>query len=447
MQGSQYEKNEYTCHSDASGIKIEDIIDIKELKSMLNWFVLATGLGAIFVNPEGEPIIVPDEYEGQCPFCKVIRSDPEGVKRCNQSMSYAGKLASQLGEPYIFRCHAGLIEFAAPVMFKDVYLGSISCGPVLMWEWDELALQEFLNLTQDLNINREALMVASRQVKMLSGRSVQAAAQLLFVMANHIARTGMLTLQQRKELNEQQARLAEAIFERKQAEETIKALESKVQTVAYPIEKEHDLLGKVKLGDRTGAKEILNEMLGDIFFRKAGNMDLIKARILELVVVISRAAVEGGASLEKLLGLNYDFISELSHMDNIDELCYWLVKVLDTFMDTVYETRNVRSARNLGEALKYIRENYNRNLTLENVAQQIYISPYYLSHMFREELGITFVEYLTMVRMEEAKKLLMDPSLSVVAVASQVGYEDASYFSKVFKKYVGVSPNRYRRNI
>jgi two-component system response regulator YesN len=67
--------------------------------------------------------------------------------------------------------------------------------------------------------------------------------------------------------------------------------------------------------------------------------------------------------------------------------------------------------------------------------------------MFREELGITFVEYLTMVRMEEAKKLLMDPSLSVVAVASQVGYEDASYFSKVFKKYVGVSPNRYRRNI
>lgn len=97
--------------------------------------------------------------------------------------------------------------------------------------------------------------------------------------------------------------------------------------------------------------------------------------------------------------------------------------------------------------MKYIRENYNRNLTLENVAQQIYISPYYLSHMFREELGITFVEYLTMVRMEEAKKLLMDPSLSVVAVASQVGYEDASYFSKVFKKYVGVSPNRYRRNI
>ncbi|MCM8901449.1 PocR ligand-binding domain-containing protein [Caldicoprobacter algeriensis] len=431
---------------DMENISIEDVIDVKELKGILNCFVLATGLGAICANAKGEPIVVPDEYEGQCPFCKIVRSDPEGLKRCNQSMSYAGKQAAQLGEPYIFRCHAGLIEFAAPIMFKDIYLGSISCGPVIMWEWDEIALQEFLNLTRDLNINREALVVASRQVKMLSSRSVQAAARLIFIVANHIAKTGMLTLQYRKELNEQQAKLAEAIFERKRAEETIKALEAKAQEPMYPIDKEQELLSKVRLGNRTGAKEILNDLLGDIFFRTAGNMDLMKARILELVVVISRAAVEGGASLEKLLGLNYNFISELSQMNSIDEVCHWVVKVLDTFMDTVYETKKVRNAKSLGEALKYIRENYNKDITLEDVARNVYISPYYLSHLFKEELNITFLEYLTMVRMEEAKKLLKDTSLSIVAIASQVGYEDASYFSKVFKKYVGISPGQYRKN-
>ncbi|MBM7582351.1 two-component system response regulator YesN [Caldicoprobacter guelmensis] len=432
---------------DMESISIEDVVDVKELKSILNCFVLATGLGAICVNTKGEPIVVPDEYEGQCPFCKIVRSDPEGLKRCNQSMSYAGRQAAQLGEPYIFRCHAGLIEFAAPIMFKDVYLGSISCGPVIMWEWDEIAVQEFLNLTRDLNINREALVVASRQVKMLSSRGVQAAARLIFIVANHIAKTGMLTLQYRKELNEQQAKLAEAIFERKRAEETIKALEAKVQEPLYPIDKEHELLSKVRLGDRAGAKEILNDLLGDIFFRTVGNMDLMKARILELVVVVSRAAVEGGASLEKLLGLNYGFISELSRIDSMDEICHWVVKVLDTFMDTMYETKKVRNARSLGEALKYIRENYNRDITLEDVARSVYISPYYLSHLFKEELNITFLEYLTMVRMEEAKKLLKDTSLSIVAVASQVGYDDASYFSKVFKKYVGVTPAQYRKNL
>ncbi len=428
-------------------IKLQDIIDPNELKRLLNSFILATGLGAIFISADGEYTIIPDEYEEMCPFCKIVRGCKEGVKRCTMSMLKAGEQAAQLGEPYISRCHAGLIEFSAPIMFKDYYMGSISCGPVLMWDWDEIAVQEFLNRTKDLNLNREALVVASQQVKVLSGRGVQAAAELLFIIANHIAESGMVTLQQRKELNEQQAKLAEAIFEKKRAEERIKILEAATQSTPYPMDKERELLGRVRLGDRTGAKEILNELLGAIFFKSGGNNEVIKARILELVVVISRAAVEGGASLEKLFGLNFRFIEELSDIHQFDDLCHWLVKVLDVFLDTVFETRNIKNAKSLGDALSFIRENYSRNLALENVAQQVYISPYYLSHLFKEELGITFVEYLTRVRMEAAKKLLKETTLSIVAIASEVGYEDASYFSKVFKKATGISPNQYRKGI
>jgi ligand-binding sensor protein len=82
------------------------------MKRILNSFVLATGLGAICVDAQGELAIVPEEHEGYCPFCKEIRRDQEGRKRCNESMNKAGKLAAQLGEPCIYRCHAGLIEFA-----------------------------------------------------------------------------------------------------------------------------------------------------------------------------------------------------------------------------------------------------------------------------------------------------------------------------------------------
>ena len=138
-----------------------------------------------------------------------------GRKRCTESKHKAGKLAAQLGEPYISRCHAGLIEFAAPIVFKDLYLGSISCGPVLMWEWDEIAIQEFLNRTSDLNINREALLAASRKIKVLNGRNVQAAAELLFITANHFAKSNIITLQQRRELSEQQSKLAELIFKQR----------------------------------------------------------------------------------------------------------------------------------------------------------------------------------------------------------------------------------------
>lgn len=200
------------------------------------------------------------------------------------------------------------------------------------------------------------------------------------------------------------------------------------------------------MGDRTGAKEILNELLGIVFLRSGGNMELIKARVLELIIVISRAAVEGGAQLDKLLGLNYSFVSSLSAIHQFEEVCSWTVKVLNTFLDTVYESRNIKNARLLSDALRYINENYNKKLTLESVAQHVYISPFYLSHMFKEELGFTFLEYLTKLRIEEAKKLLMEKDMTIIEVASEVGYEDAGYFSKVFKKCTGISPAQYRKN-
>lgn len=430
---------------ECGNIQLKDVIDVEEMERILNSFVLATGLGAICVDAQGELAIIPQEHEGYCPFCKEIRRDPEGRKRCNESMNKAGKLAAQLGEPYIYRCHAGLIEFAAPIIFKDIYLGSISCGPVLMWDWDEVAVEEILNLTQDLDINQRKMLDEGNKITMLTGRNVQAAAELLYIISNHIAQSNIITLQQRKELNDQQSQLAEMIFEQKKAEERIHYLEERVKDEKYPIDKENDLLDKVRMGDRSGARKILNEILSVIFLRSAGNIELIKARALELVFVISRAAVEGGASMGKLLGFNYSYISELASMDRFEDICFWIVKVLDTFLDTVYESRSIKNSSILGEAIRIIQNQYTENLSLDDVAQQVFISPFYLSHLFRVELGVTFLEYLTRIRMDEAKRLLSDRSLAIMDISIQVGYEDPNYFSKVFKKNIGVSPNQYRK--
>lgn len=428
----------------SENIDIFEIVQPEILENLLNSFVLATGLGAIFMNVDGDKSIVPKGYGEVCPFCELVRSCPEGKERCKQSMTKGGELASKLGEPYIFRCHAGLIEFSAPIMFKDIYLGSISCGPALMWDWDEITIKEIEEATRTLPVAKESLLAASSKIKILTSKSVQASAELLFVMTSYIAERGMIELQQRKELSEQQARLAEAVFEIKKAQETVKALEEKTQETGYSVEIERELMGKVRIGDRAGAKKLLNELLSTVFFYKAGDIEAMKARLMELAVLLSRAAAEGGGGLNKLFSLNYIFLTELSSLTTFEELCRWIIKVLDAFLDTVYETKNVKNAKILSEAMNYIRQNYSSDLTLEVVANTIYISPYYLSHLFKEELNITFVEYLTMVRIEEAKKLLADPSLSILAVASEVGYEDASYFSKVFKKVTGLSPNQYR---
>ncbi|SEO89061.1 response regulator [Paenibacillus sp. OV219] len=96
------------------------------------------------------------------------------------------------------------------------------------------------------------------------------------------------------------------------------------------------------------------------------------------------------------------------------------------------------------QVMKYIREHYNENINLTSISEFIYMNPAYLSVMFKKKAGKSIIEYLTEVRMGEAKKLLLNMELKTYEIAEMVGYNDAAYFSTLFKKYSGVSPLEYR---
>lgn len=116
------------------------------------------------------------------------------------------------------------------------------------------------------------------------------------------------------------------------------------------------------------------------------------------------------------------------------------------------ETMNLREQNSLRkysaavqDARQFIRENYQReDMSLLTVSSRINISPSYFSAVFREETGQTFVEFLTEVRMERAKELLMCSNLRTAEIGYEVGYRDAHYFSYLFKKVVGCSPKEYK---
>lgn len=89
------------------------------------------------------------------------------------------------------------------------------------------------------------------------------------------------------------------------------------------------------------------------------------------------------------------------------------------------------------QALQQLEDHYDRDLSLESVAMEIGISPFYLSRLLKAELGQTFVEYLTQVRMQEAVKLARTTRLTIKEIAERTGYQNATYFCRVFKKYTG----------
>jgi two-component system response regulator YesN len=311
-----------------------------------------------------------------------------------------------------------------------------------MWEPEDFFWTELEEMNKGLGLDVNSIILAAKELEVVSSRKVQAAADLLFVVTNYLMETGMTTLKQRQEIAEQQARLGVEIQARKALEAALDSLE---QNIGYSLAREKELLGRVRLADMDGAKEVLEQLLAEIMVKGAAKLSLIKARVLELVILVSRAAVEGGANGDKILELNSRYTSQLGEQNELDEVCQWVMKVTENYVTQVKQGANLKNRQVVERVTKYTRENYNKHLTLEDIAAQVFLSPYYLSHIFKQETGMTVMDYFSQVKMEMAKKLLRDPRYNVVQIAEKLGYSDPSYFSKVFKKKEGITPSKFKQ--
>jgi len=430
---------------------------ISKIKDVIRWlldsYYKATGFKSIFVDKKGKIFLSTTSDGFFCNFCKLIQSSSEGQKRCFKSFSNGMLKSAECGFPYISRCHTGIIEWSASFLYEGKLLGSFISGGVLMRKSDSSFLKEIKKIAKTLRLEESQLEEILKRVKIVSEKKVKAAADILHIMANYLTKTKLTDTKLRQEKYIQQARISEEIQRIKRKELELLEKEEKNEnsfisvSSLYPLETERELLRRVRLGDKEGAKEVLNEILGKILFKNAGQTELIRARILELAVVLSRAAVEGKAELEMILGLNFEYIQELGKIKSVEELCIWVVKVLDRFTESVYENRNIKNVDIIRKTREFIRTNYKKKIKLVDISKAIYLSPYYLSHIFKRETGITLMEYLAKVRIEEAKYLLENTQWSTTRIAFEVGYSDQSYFCKVFKKNEGISPYGYKKRM
>ena len=117
---------------------------------------------------------------------------------------------------------------------------------------------------------------------------------------------------------------------------------------------------------------------------------------------------------------------------------------------TISSSHSAASNHNKNYAVKqiinYLNENYNEKISLEQIAHNMYLSPVYISKIFKEETGESPINYLIKIRLEKARDILLKSNdNSIKSIANQVGYDDVYHFSKLFKKYYGISPLYYRK--
>lgn len=109
------------------------------------------------------------------------------------------------------------------------------------------------------------------------------------------------------------------------------------------------------------------------------------------------------------------------------------------------ENAPIISNKTIDTISSYIAQNYRSSLTLPEIAARFYISPYYLSRLFKKTTNLSLVEYINSVRIREARKLLETTKLKVAEIAHQTGFATAAHFSRIFKQGTGLSPQQYRR--
>jgi two-component system response regulator YesN len=367
-------------------------------------------------------------------FCRIVRSSATGRRRCQKESKRGLEIAIETGQSYIRLCHAGIVVVCVPVMDKDDALGGMFFGKCLWEPATEILVEDIRKRLKGVRFDRKKLVAAIGKLPVIPGRKIHKAAEFLFDLLYEVGGFDPRVVRWRKQRSEQQSQIGEFIQERK-----------KVGTEwRYPLESERELIGKVKIGDRTGAKEILNSILGTILFHNPGDLGVLKARLLELLSILSRSAVEGGVDIDVMLEKNLTFVDKVMHINNQQDLCAWISTALNEFVELVYSAQDAKKVTQIRPAINYIDANYDKPITLADIARISHLSVSRLAHIFKEQMGITIIDYLTSVRIERAKQLLLATEQSCTEICFQVGYNNQSYFSRTFKELVGMSPRQFR---
>lgn len=368
-------------------------------------------------------------------FCRVIEERCGRGEVCRRAHLYGSYQAERFGDYYVFFCPFGLVHWAAPIVEDSALAHAFVAGPVLMSTPADALIDEIL---AGSGLSRQEIGMLRAEIGAVPyapPARVNDLGRLLYAAASSLSARAAAMMEERRARSAQQASIGTLLQDLKRT----------VSKESYPLALEKELIAKIRLGDKPGAQELLNRILGYVFFERGHDLDSIKIRVTELVVLLSRGAIEGGADEEVIFGLNYRFLQEVQGLRSVDEIAGWLSKVMARFTEFVFNLANIKNKDIIYKAVAYIRENHMRDITLDSVAQAVHLSPSYFSRVFKEEMKQNFRAYLNSVRVEFSKMHLADEGIPLAQVAGLVGYQDQSYFTKVFKRLVGVSPGEYRR--
>lgn len=213
-------------------------------------------------------------------------------------------------------------------------------------------------------------------------------------------------------------------------------LECKVLTEKELTQRKQSLLHSLRMLDREGFLQKIEEFNCCMIERRL-DPEVVKGKMLRLLYLSMEIAKES------LWNQGYLPHQEVANLHSTIDLCHWFQQQMQQIFHWVKNNQMKPKHIAIERAIRFIHLNYAKELSLQEVAQHSNMSSTYFSVLFKEQMGESYIKYVTKLRIEQAKKLLKNGA-KVNEVSEKVGYYNYRHFSELFKRHVGMTPGIYR---
>ena len=204
-----------------------------------------------------------------------------------------------------------------------------------------------------------------------------------------------------------------------------------------------ELVNEVRFGSLEAAKALLEEWVQRLLHLDYG-YGFLRLEFATLINSVCRAGVEVTGRIHNFQAIRNTMVEELTQISTLDGMVGVVRSCLELVFNA-FKTTGFVQDKLVSRAKAIVEKRFYEDLTLGQVASEVFVSQYYLSRLFKKQCGVGFQQYLMQIRIREAKNLLRNTDLSCAVVGEKVGYSNASYFSRIFGKVVGQSPTEFRQ--
>ncbi|HHW29233.1 MAG TPA: helix-turn-helix domain-containing protein [Syntrophomonadaceae bacterium] len=407
---------------------------------ILNSFSHATKINSAVTDVEGKCILT--SQQGDCEFCQLVKSSSSGLARCRRSYAQGGIHAIKWKEPYFFKCHAGLISWVCPISYRGKHIGNLVCGQVRMWQPTELNCSWINNFAERNGLDAEELMQSFNKVKQMSTVDIQAAADLALIITSYMDLSGADIFDFHRKLRKVGSWIWGENKKKKDVDSRIDLFdpEQDMSNLASRI------FAETRNCNIAEAKKLLEQLVLQMFIQSKGQLEIMKGRSLEFLSLFTRLSTEYGVKFGEVIHLSDLKLKEIDDADTVDKAVLWLLSVGNVFIDVIAEKNTSGEKGIVSTVIDYIQNNYSsKSLSVQEIAGVCHMNPAYLGQLFKKRMGYSIIDYIHDVRIEQAKRLLVETDQNIDLIADQAGFKDRSYFCKIFKKKTGLSPGEYKK--